>query len=987
LTSPGSGTHAVAVVGPPRDRAERDRLLTLAAVGAGLVDPAATPDATAGGTASLADALAAHAGLGPCEHGRLKALEQHLAAPPAAPPADGAERFFPLRSIGRGNLGEVWVAFDTALDRLVAVKALRAGPAADAAERRARLGREARVTARIEHPAVVPIHATWEDAGGRPAHAMRLVAGQSLQAAIRRLHGGADGEASGPATATREALADAVFRACGALAAAHARGVVHRDVRPANLLREPDGAAFLIGWEHAVTPDGPDPDAGRLSGVTGFAAPEVAAGGPADARADIYGLGAVLYAIWTGDVPDGPQALDAGPGRSVPRGLAAICRKALAARPEDRHACVADLAAELRAWLDGRSAGPGTGSSRGELGRRRVVAACGLLVLAGLAATGRIGRPSRGVPVPAPLAATAGLDAQHHRIIEIAGAVARRLDEMAGTDDVKANPDLGPFRRGLAALYRDLFAGVHGALGAWLVPADRLALGAAVLDAARRGHLVDTPHETLDTAELAAVACRPLVADPVEGRRAGMALADALRLQVICLRELGRFDEAFARHDEALAILDGLRAAAPDDVETLSARAEAQAERAKLQQEVNRLDAAEVTLSGAIDLGTLAVRMAPPTDPTHRIRLLSYHIARGDLLFNSGQRAASRGPFTVALRECRALAGERRDDLDCRRRLVIALLRLAHLDSLEHHDDEALRRIDEADGLLDEVIAAEPDRLAHRVQRVMALLERASVAFHRGDYPAAGAALDRALSALTPLRPRFSAYPDYLVAIGKVFHHRGNIALRRDDIDGAIVEHAGAVAEIRRLYDRAPRYREARRLLSLFSARLAAIELRRGRPADDLAQAAIHARQADELSRSLLDEQPADSLVQGMAIGNLLVRAEVEARIAAPAEVLATLDRCADTLAARAPNLEAAEAHEFHRRLAVRYAAAAPTLPPDGAETALDRAMLHLEMAVALGLSDAHLLVDQPDLKPLRGRARFEALVDRLDTPAARPRP
>ncbi|MCC6624353.1 MAG: protein kinase [Deltaproteobacteria bacterium] len=264
------------------------------------------------------------------EHATTPALSEG-AALPLAPEATTTEARFEVRGeLGAGGMGRVVIVHDRRLGRDVALKE----PATEADARR--LEREARVTARLEHPGIVPIYDSGRHADGRPWFAMRLVRGASLADRIEDLAREAD-----PARA-RAGLLRHVRAAAEAVAYAHARGVVHRDLKTANIMIGQFGETQVIDWGLALAPDLPPAD-GAHAGTPGAMSPEQAAGGRVDARSDVWCLGRVL------DV-----TLGAGGAGERPRELAAIVARAMAADPAARYPDAGAFADDLGAWLDGR---------------------------------------------------------------------------------------------------------------------------------------------------------------------------------------------------------------------------------------------------------------------------------------------------------------------------------------------------------------------------------------------------------------------------------------------------------------------------------------------------------------------------------------------------------------------------------------------------------------------------------------------------------
>ena len=269
--------------------------------------------------------------------------------------------------LARGAMGRIVVAEDLRLGREVVLKQLiEPSPAL-----RARFEREVTITARLQHPGIVPVYQAGTLSDGEPFYAMRRVHGRALDVVIA--------EATTPAA--RLALVPRVLAAIEAVAYAHSRGVVHRDLKPHNILVGEFGEVVVVDWglakELGAEHDGPgsgdarDPmltSDGAILGTPAYMAPEQASGGTTDARSDVYALGAVLYHALAGTPPHTGASLtaalavarsgaitplgDVAPG--VPADLVAITQRALASEPSARYRDAGELAADLREFLAGR---------------------------------------------------------------------------------------------------------------------------------------------------------------------------------------------------------------------------------------------------------------------------------------------------------------------------------------------------------------------------------------------------------------------------------------------------------------------------------------------------------------------------------------------------------------------------------------------------------------------------------------------------------
>ncbi len=316
----------------------------------------------------------------------------------AAEPIDRGSvvgRYTVLSVLGHGGMGRVYRAWDPALDRPVALKVMLAGRFA-ARRQITRFLDEARTIARLDHPALVAVH----DVGvvdGCPFFTMEYVDGHSLAALL---------EVEGPRPA--RAAARIAAEVARGLAHAHGQGVVHRDIKPGNVLLDGDGAARVIDFGIArLLESETRTRTGQILGTPAYMAPEQAAG-RADAVAptvDVYGLGALLYTALTGSAPravDSGAALKAAAHPAIPRDLLAICNRALAAEPAERYPSAAALADDLERFLRGQpveAALPGPVRRLGWWLRRtrRITMAIGVtaLLLVGAAAALDHGRAQR----------------------------------------------------------------------------------------------------------------------------------------------------------------------------------------------------------------------------------------------------------------------------------------------------------------------------------------------------------------------------------------------------------------------------------------------------------------------------------------------------------------------------------------------------------------------------------------------------------------
>jgi serine/threonine protein kinase len=278
-------------------------------------------------------------------------------------PDAGDSRYEIVDRIGEGGMGAVYLARDRELGREVALKVLRV-PEPTPEERR-RILREARILAALEHPGIVPVHDVGALADGRIFYVMKRVRGERLDTFAR---------GSRPLAERLRVF----LQLCDAVAFAHAAGVIHRDLKPQNVMLGAFGEVLVLDWGVARVVTGRD-DASRpaaeleesepigagapgdstadtatgtVMGTPGYMAPEQVAGAPAvDRRIDVYGLGGLLQFMLTGEHPAAAAAVTGWP--DVPPALRSICSRARAPDASRRYPSVADLAADVARYLDG----------------------------------------------------------------------------------------------------------------------------------------------------------------------------------------------------------------------------------------------------------------------------------------------------------------------------------------------------------------------------------------------------------------------------------------------------------------------------------------------------------------------------------------------------------------------------------------------------------------------------------------------------------
>jgi len=298
----------------------------------------------------------------------------------------GSSKYLIIHKLGSGGMGTVYLAQDIDLGRKVAVKVMNAAEQTGALA--ARMTREARIVALLEHPSIVPIHDVGSLADGRVFYAMKLVQGSRLD------------EFASSATSLSELLR--VFqKVCEAVAFAHARGVIHRDLKPENIMVGPFGEVLVMDWGVAkvlesargdsptvaldsaaandvfddadlvatipLSSDGgaADTRSGTIIGTPAYMSPEQARGQTEllDPRSDVYSLGAILFFLLTSRAPAAfsrqgesrqgrlrPREIDA----KIPRAIEAVCLKAMSEPRNQRYGGAEEIASDVVRFLDGQ---------------------------------------------------------------------------------------------------------------------------------------------------------------------------------------------------------------------------------------------------------------------------------------------------------------------------------------------------------------------------------------------------------------------------------------------------------------------------------------------------------------------------------------------------------------------------------------------------------------------------------------------------------
>jgi serine/threonine-protein kinase len=569
------------------------------------------------------------------------------------------QRFRVLRPHARGGLGAVFVALDSELNREVALKQILDRHADDPVSRQ-RFLIEAEITGGLEHPGIVPVYGLGTYGDGRPYYAMRFVKGDSLKESIERFHASgagpdrAAGSDAAPGRRNRELELRRLLRrfldVCNAIEYAHSRGVLHRDLKPGNIIVGKHGETLVVDWGLAKPLGHVEP--GHLSGertlvlssqsgsastlpgsalgTPAYMSPEQACGdldrlGP---RSDVYSLGATLYCLLTGRQPFESDDLgevlrkvqrgDFVPPRqldpAIDRALEAVCLKAMALKPEDRYATSRALADDVERWTADEPVSawrePLTRRLRRWARRNRtavsVASASVLVALVGLTAVIAVQNRANAALTDAnrrlelsnrrEVKANAELKAANGRErarFVLAQEAIRTFHTGVSEDLLLKQKEFGALRTKLLRGARDFYQKLERLLEGHADRESRASLGHAYREVGDLTQEIDTLHDALTVQRRALVIFESLAREAPDDPEVRRDLSKCwLAVGLLQLRQDGGTAEGFANIDRARAAFESAVAARPSDHEDRALLARIQAYVADHQHNQGHFDLA-----------------------------------------------------------------------------------------------------------------------------------------------------------------------------------------------------------------------------------------------------------------------------------------------------------------------------------------------------------------------------------------------------------
>ena len=786
------------------------------------------------------------------------------------------------REIARGGMGKIVAAEDQRLGRPVALKQLLE-PAGDAL---GRFQREALITARLQHPGIVPVYEAGKFPNGEPFFAMKLVSGRPLDKVI----------ADARTFEDRLALLPRIAAATDAIAYAHSHRIVHRDLKPGNVLVGDFGEVVVIDWGLAKDLDaGDSPEsgnrlpqtavkkpkpasvtsgsstltvAGSVMGTPAYMPPEQARGEQVDERADVFALGAMLYHALAGVPPyNARTATDviaaAALGKvvplrerepGVPADLVAIVEHAMAPEAPDRYRNAGELAEELRRFLTGQLVRSHEYTALQRIGRfvKKHRAAVIISVIAvALIASGTtiairriveerdVARTQRAL-ADARRAAAEGL------IDRMLGDVRDRL-EAIGRLDLLAN---------LGGEIRDYYSTLAKAPGGMTTDdLDRMARAIDLVGRAERDSgLADRAFKTWSQAraQLAEAVGTDTSAATFGMRRMIAHLDFAIGT---IYQQRGKSAAALAAYGKAKGEYAILRGEQPSDRESLLGSADNQDRMGDLLRNEGKIDQAFDEYSDAKAARERASAQASSRPGEDQLALSTSHLKLGSVYQARGDTATALGEYRAALRLRESMLAGQPDNVDIQQKVLDVQTTLAELLHDTGDGKAAIATYQQATAAMDALLRRDPSNTTWKRQRGNLLADLGFALLDGGDFKGGLAQLASAIDNQKELVARDPKNSSWQIDLSRSYTRAGDGFLYLGQTDDAIAHYRSALELRDKLVERDPKSAPYRRSVAFSHHKLGNAYVQKG----DAAHAIEEYERALGLRRQLVAEAPTQS--------------------------------------------------------------------------------------------------------------------------------